>query len=57
MRSVSLLPTKPTGSVLWNVVSSVRLTNGCLEVATQMMADSLDYQLSAVKSALSDERL
>ena len=28
-----------------------------LEVATQMLADPLDYQLSAVKSALSDERL
>ncbi|OFO18648.1 helicase [Corynebacterium sp. HMSC056F09] len=28
-----------------------------LEVATQMLADPLDYQLSAVKSALSDERI
>lgn len=28
-----------------------------LEVATQMLADPLDYQLSAVKLALSDERL
>ena len=28
-----------------------------LEVATQMLADLLDYQLSAVKLALSDERL
>ena len=28
-----------------------------LEVATQMLADPLDYQLSAVNSALSDERL
>ena len=28
-----------------------------LEVATDMLADPLDYQLSAVKSALSDERI
>lgn len=28
-----------------------------LEVATQMLADLLDYQLSAVKLAISDERL
>lgn len=28
-----------------------------LEVATQMLADPLDYQLSAVKSALSDDRI
>lgn len=46
---------------LW-LESTLRRTPGPLyqkqlEVATQMLVDPLDYQLSAVKSALSDERL
>ena len=35
----------------------VRLCDRQLEVATQMLADPLDYPLSAVKSALLDEHL